>query len=209
MVDQNGRVSTSDTEPESDAEASDSAMARLADSMREAGPAGYLFAAAVLIAAVVVVWSLSASDVVSTAVPEGEITEEAPSPPDLTGPESEQRSSEQPGSGTRDDIRALNQCFREHGIASRVTSATETELVLGVRPGSDPDTILEQPGLQDCIDEHLGGFDLEVSATEIAQGRSTEDGGSSDDRGDDDGADIQTTDGSTPPTQPTTHTTLS
>ena len=78
----------------------------------------------------------------------------------------------------------------------RVSSASDSEIVLGLRDDRDPESILADPATEECQELHLGTYDMIISVTN----RSGGDGAP-------DTTILESTDGSTPPTRPTTDTT--
>lgn len=175
-----------------------SSTTKLVESIRQAGPVAYLLIAALLLAVIVAIANSSPSTIDGPAATGTTISGEVAATFALEESDGGSTGSETPGPAElRSVIQDFEQCLRDHGLPVRVRSASETDLVLGYRGDGDLEDILGDPAIEECGDLHLGALDMTITVGDVsAQGGTL-------------GATLpESTDGSTPPTQPTTDTTL-
>ena len=178
---------------------------KLVESIRQAGPVAYVLIAALLLAVIVAIANSGPSTIDGPGVTDTTISGEVAATFALEESDGGSTDSETPGPAElRSVILDFEQCLRDRGLPVRVRSASETDLVLGYRGDGDLEDILGDlrdilgdPAIEECRDLHLGALDMTITVGDVsAQGGTPR-------------ATLpESTDGSTPPTQPTTDTTL-
>ena len=168
----------------------------LVESIRQAGPVVYVLIGALLLAVIVAIANFGGSNNDASASMDTSILPEVAAAFAL-----EESGSTDPGVPAGSELRSVihdfEQCLRDRGLPVRVRSASETDLVLGYHGDGDLEAALGDPVIEECQDLHLGALDMTITVGEVSG------------EGDTPGAILpESTDGSTPPTQPTTDTTL-